>query len=168
MKILSLILKIVETLIVCVWGVAVGIFFPVFIIAFGTEIVEPDIAARTDIMAVWIITSSVGYVLPAALIFGKHYRVAAALSVAGLVGVLIVNGMFEQLFIYTEGTTGPDGLYLPLIFATLLDIAILAVEERHNIAKLFEDTSRRKEEKAPSIFEDSPESGKNTQKRRKK
>ncbi|MBQ9383643.1 MAG: hypothetical protein IJT87_05350 [Ruminiclostridium sp.] len=168
MKILSLILKIAETLLVCVWGVAVGIFFPLLILVCGSEIVEPDIAARTDIMAVWIVTSTVGYVLPAALIFGKHYRVAAGLSFAGLVGVLIVNGMFEQLFIYTEGTTGPDELYLPLIFATLLDIAILAIEERHNIAKLFEDTSRKKEEKAPSIFEDSPESSVNQNTRRKK
>ena len=168
MKILSLILKIAETLLVCVWGVAVGIFFPLLILICGSEIVEPDIAARTDIMAVWIVTSTVGYVLPAALIFGKHYRVAAGLSLAGLVGVFIVNGMFEQLFIYTEGTTGPDELYLPLIFATLLDIGILAIEERHNIAKLFEDTSRKKEEKAPSIFEDSPESSVNRNTRRKK
>lgn len=168
MKILSLILKIAETILVCIWGVAVGLFFPLFILIFGTEIVQPDIAARTDIMIVWMITSLVGYVVPAALILGKHYRIAAGLSVAGFVGVLVVNGMFEQLFIYTEGSTGPDQLYLPLIFATLLDIFILVVEERKNIAKLFADSSAKKEEKAPSIFEDdNVNSSKRSQRRNK-
>ena len=33
MKVLSVIMKIVETGIVCIWGVAVGIFFPVCIMA---------------------------------------------------------------------------------------------------------------------------------------
>ena len=168
MKILSLILKIAETALVCIWGVAVGIFFPLFILIFGTEIVKPDIAERTDIMTVWMITSVVGYVVPAALIFGKHYRIAAGLSVAGFIGVLVVNGMFEQLFIYTEGSTGPDELYLPLIFATLLDILILAIEERKNIAKLFADTSSKKDEKAPSIFEERTDDDKKRSQRRKR
>ena len=154
MKILSLILKIIETGIVCIWGVAVGIFFPVCIMVSGAEIVPADIAARTDIMVIWLVTSIIGYLLPAALIFGKHYRTAACLSVLGLVGVLVVNGMFDDLYRYTEGSTGPDGLYLPLIFATLLVIFILAVEERANIAKLFETKQAEKEKKAPSIFGD--------------
>ena len=154
MKVLSVILKIIETGIVCIWGVAVGIFFPVCIMASGAEIVPADIAARTDIMVIWLVTSIVGYLLPAALIFGKHYRIAACLSVLGLVGVLVLNGMFDDLYRYTEGSTGPDGLYLPLIFATLLVIFILAVEERANIAKLFETKQAEKEKAAPSIFGD--------------
>lgn len=154
MKVLSVILKIIETGIVCIWGVAVGIFFPVCIMASGAEIVPADIAARTDIMVIWLVTAVVGYLLPAALIFGRHYRAAACLSVLGLVGVLVVNGMFDDLYRYTEGSTGPDGLYLPLIFATLLVIFILAVEERANIAKLFETKQAEKEKKAPSIFGD--------------
>lgn len=154
MKALSIILKIIETGIVCIWGVAVGIFFPLCILLSGAEIVPADIAARTDIMIVWLVTAIVGYILPAALIFGRHYRIAACLSAAGLVGVLVVNGMFDDLYKYTEGSTGPDGLYLPLIFATLLVIFILAVEERANIAKLFETKKAEKEEKAPSILGD--------------
>ena len=157
MKVLSVLLKIIETGIVCVWGVAVGIFFPVCIMVSGPEIVPADIAARTDIMVIWLITAIVGYILPAALIFGKHYRIAACLSVLGLVGVLVVNGMFDDLYRYTEGSSGPDGLYLPLIFATLLVIFILAVEERANIAKLFETKKAEKEEKAPSILGDDSE-----------
>lgn len=155
MKVLSVLLKVVETGIVCIWGVAVGIFFPACIMAFGTDIVPADIAARTDIMVIWLVTAVVGYVLPAALIFGKHYRTAAGLSVLGFIGVLIVNGMFDALYVYTEGSTGPDELYLPLIFATILDIFILAVEERANIAKLLEHKKAEKEEEAPSILADS-------------
>lgn len=154
MKVLSLILKILETGIVCVWGVAVGVLFPVCIMILGSDIVNADIAARTDIMWVWLLTSVIGYVLSAAMILGKHYRIAAVLSVAGLVGVLVLDGMFNALYVYTEGSTGPDELYLPLIFATLLDIFILAVEERANIAKLFEEKKAAKEEIAPSILGD--------------
>ncbi len=154
MKVLSVILKIIETGIVCIWGVAVGIFFPVCIMAAGENIVAADIAERTDIMVIWLVTAVVGYVLSAALIFGKHYRVAAVLSLLGLVGVFVVNGMFDDLYRYTEGSTGPDELYLPLIFATLLDIFILAVEERANIAKLFETKKVEREAVAPSILAD--------------
>lgn len=157
MKILSLILKIIETLIVCVWGVAVGIFFPVCIMTMGTELVPQDIADRTDIMVVWLITAAVGYVLSGALIISRHYRIAAGLSVLGLVGVLVVDSMFAELYQYTQDSTGPDNLYLPLIFATLLDIFILAIEERANIAKLFESSRAKKEEKAPSILGDDNE-----------
>ncbi len=153
MKVLSVILKIIETGIVCIWGVAVGIFFPVCIMAVGAEIVPADIASRTDIMVIWLVSAAL-YILAAALIFGKHYRIAAVLSVLGLVGVLVVNGMFDALYVYTEESSGPDELYLPLIFATLLDIFILAVEERANIAKLLESKKAAKEEKAPSILAD--------------
>lgn len=153
MKILSLILKIIETLVVCVWGVAVGIFFPVCIMTIGGEIVPQDVADRTDILTIWLITAVV-FVIAAALIFMKHYRIAAALSVVGLVGVLVVDTMFAELYKFTEGSTGPDDLYLPLIFATLLDIFILAVEERANFAKLFEAKKKKQDEKAPSILGD--------------
>ena len=156
MKVLSVILKIIETGVVCVWGVFFGIFFPAVILAMGPDagIIPEDIAARTDIMVLWLITSAVGYLIPAALIFMKHYRIAAGLSLLGLAGVLTVKAMFGQLYIYTEGSSGPDELYLPLIFATLLDIFILGIEERKNIAKLFESSSSGADEKAPSILGD--------------
>ncbi len=153
MKILSLILKIAETLIVCVWGAAVGIFFPVCIMASGAEIVPEDVAARTDIMVIWLVTAVI-FILAAALIFMKHYRVAAGLGVAGLVGVLVVDAMFAELYQYTAESTGPDDLYLPLIFAALLDIFILVIEERANFAKLFEAKKKKEDEKAPSILGD--------------
>lgn len=151
MKVLSVILKIIETGIVCIWGAAAGLLFPICIMTLGDDIVPADIAARTDIMIVWIVTSSL-FILAAALILGKHHRIAAVLSVLGFVGVLVVDGMFDALYAHIEGNTGPDELYLPLIFAAILDIFILAVEERANIAKLFEADKAKKEEKAPSIL----------------
>jgi len=154
MKILSLILKIIETVIVCIWGVAVGIFFPVCIMGLGSEIVPQDVAERTDIMVLWLVTAVIGYVIPAALILGKHYRVAACMSVLGMAGVLIVDSMFAQLYQYTAESTGPDNLYLPLIFATLLDIFIWAIEDRALFVKLFETKKKKTDEQAPSILGD--------------
>lgn len=154
MKILSVILKIIETCIVCIWGFAVGIFFPVVILSGGEEIVAADIANSTDIFVVWLITAIAGYILSAALIFCKHYRIAAILSVLGLIGVLYVNFRFTSLYVNTPDSNGPDELYLPLIFATLLDIFILAIEERGRIAAYFEGKKEQKEEKAPSILGD--------------
>ena len=81
MKILSLILKIIETGMVCIWGVAFGILFPVFIMAFGKEAGIDDIMSRLDILVVWLITAAVGYLVPSALIWGKHYFSAAVMSV---------------------------------------------------------------------------------------
>ena len=154
MKVLSILLKIVETLIVCVWGVFFGMLFPICIMIFGSEIIPADIAGETWLMAVWLITSLVGYVIPAALIFGKHHRAAAVLSLAGFIGVLVVDSGFAQLYRNTAESSGPDGIYLPLIFATILDIFICAVEERDTIKKFFEKRSEEKEAPAPSIFGD--------------
>lgn len=160
MKVLSIILKIIETLMVCVWAVAVGILFPVLILTIGTEVlnIHEDIAKNTPLMVIWICTSVIGYLIPAALIFMKRYRIAACLSLAGLVGVLTVHGIFADMYLKLPGNdgsyVGPTGLYLPLIFVNLLVFAILAIEERGNIAKLFEDKKKKKDEKAPSIFGD--------------
>ena len=154
MKVLSVILKIIETGIVCVWGFAVGIFFPAVILAGGEEIVAADIANSKDIFIVWLITAVLGYVISAALIFCKRYGIAAVLSLAGLVGVLYVHFRMCALYVNTPDSNGPDELYLPLIFATLLDLFILAIEKRERIASFFEEKKAEKEEKAPSILGD--------------
>jgi hypothetical protein len=161
MKVLSIILKIIETIMVCIWAVAVGIFFPVCILAFGMNVLPAgaeDIANNTGLMVTWLCTSVIGYLLPAALIFMKHYRVAAGMSAAGLIGVLVVHSTFSDMYLKLPGNdgsyVGPTGLYLPLIFVTLLVFAILAIEERRNIAKLFEEKKKKKDEKAPSILGD--------------
>ena len=152
MKVLSVLLKIAETLLVCVWGVFFGMLFPICIMIFGSEIIPADIAGQTWLMAVWLATSVVGYVVPAALIFGKHHRIAAVLSVIGFIGVLIVDAGFAQLYRNTAESTGPDPIYLPLIFVTILDIFICAVEERDNIKRFFENKKEKDDAPAPSIF----------------
>ncbi len=153
MKVFMIILKILETIAVCIWGVAVGIFFPVCILASGGEILPAGFPDSTALMVTWLITSFVGYVLPAALIFMKHYRVAAGMAAAGLVGVLIVHSMFSEVYAGNMDKC-PTELYLPLIFVTITDLVLLAVAERHNISKLFEAGKKKKDEKAPSILGD--------------
>lgn len=154
MKILSIILKILETGIVCIWGFAVGIFFPAVILAGGEEIVHADIANSKDIFIVWLITAVVGFVFSAAMIFCKRYGAAAILSLLGLAGVLYVHIRMSALYVNTPDSNGPDELYLPLIFATLLDLFILVIEKRGRIASFFADKKAEKEEKAPSILGD--------------
>ena len=148
MKVLSTVLKIIETLIVCVFGVFFGTVFPACILAFGEEIIPADIASEKGPMIVWLVTSIIGYVLSAALIFTKRYKSAALLSMAGFIGVLIVNGSFTQLYRYTENSNGPSFMYLPLIFATILDIIIAVIENRDKIMLMLE--KRRDEENAPA------------------
>ena len=150
MKVLSVILKIIETGIVCVWGVFFGIFFPAVILISGEDVF--DIAAHTGLLVLWLVTCTAGYLLPAALILGKHYRIAAALSVAGFIALLVINSQFAVLYVNNPDSRGPSELYMPLIFATILDIIILAVEERANIAKLLAVKKAEKEAKAPSIL----------------
>ena len=154
MKILSLILKIIETGMVCIWGVAVGILFPVFIMVFGEDAGLDDIMSRLDILVVWLITAAAGYLVPAALILGKHYFSAAVLSVCGFVGVLIVDGMFASFYSGNPLTSGPDELYLPLVFVTILDIVILAIEKREVIEAFLDNKRDEKDAKAPSILGD--------------
>ncbi len=161
MKVLSIILKVIETIMVCIWAVAIGIFFPVCILAFGMDVLPAgaeNIANNTPLMVTWLCTSAAGYLIPAALIFMKRYRVAAGMSLAGLIGVLVVHSMFADMYLKlpkNDGSyVGPTGLYLPLIFVSILVFAILVIEERKNIAKLFADEKKKKEEKAPSIFGD--------------
>ena len=154
MKVLSLLMKIAGTGVVCVWGAFFGLVFPTVILARVTDPgVIPDVVAdSTGLLVIWLVTSCI-YILSAAFIFRKKYRIAAVLSVIGLVGIITVKVMFGQLTAGNDRIASPDELYLPLIFVTLLDIFILAVEERHNIAKLFADSSK-KEEQAPSILAD--------------
>ena len=158
MKILSIILKIIETGLTCIWGVFFGIFFPVAILLVGAEIVPKDIA-ESYVIVLWLIVSVIGYVIPAALILCKMHKTAVVMSILGFIGTLVVYGGFASLYAAVEDSVGPTGLYLPCIFITILDIAIAAVEERENIKRLLEGRNDKKEEKAPSILGDDRKDG---------
>ena len=158
MKILSIILKIIETGLTCIWGVFFGIFFPVAILLTGSEIVPKDIA-ESYVIVLWLIVSVIGYVIPAALILCKRHKTAAVMSVLGFIGTLTVYGGFASLYAAVEDSVGPTELYLPCIFITILDIIIAAVEERNNIKKLLEQRNDKKEEIAPSILGDDRKDG---------
>lgn len=153
MKVLSLILKIIETGMTCIWGVFFGIVFPVCILCFGNEIMAEDIA-NSPVIVVWLIVSAVGYVLPAALIICRRTKTAAVMSVLGFVGLMVVSSMFAELYKYTEGSSGPTDLYLPLIIVTILDIFIAVIDNIGLIKAKFEKSRNEKEQTAPSILSD--------------
>ena len=62
--------------------------------------------------------------------------------------------MFASFYAENPLTSGPDELYLPLVFVTILDIVILAIEKREAIENFLENKRDEKEAKAPSILGD--------------
>ena len=154
MKALSVILKVLETIVVCIWGAACGIFLPIFISVIGENVFPANIVSNTELLIIWTATGVI-YVLSAALIFGKHYRIAAILSFVGFIGVLMIHSIFYNIPHADTGSSKTESLYLPLILATLFDIFILVIEERDNIKKLLEKRRNADEEQAPSILADS-------------
>lgn len=153
MKALSLILKILIIIATCIWGVACGILFPAVILMSGGEIVSEDIAGH-HVIPVWLIVSVIGYVLPAAFIICRRYKLAAAFSVAGLVGILYVFTQFASIYAYTPDSNGPTELYLPCIFITLGVIALAVINNRDMIKEKLEKRSEKLNAVAPSILGD--------------
>ena len=153
MKALSLILKILIIIATCIWGVACGILFPVVILASGGEIVSADIASH-HVIPVWLVVSIIGYVLPAAFILCRRYKLAAVFSVVGLGGILYVFTQFASIYAYTPDSNGPTELYLPCIFITIAVIALAVINNTDLIKEKLEKRSERLNAAAPSILGD--------------
>lgn len=153
MKILSIILRILIVISTCIWGVACGVLFPLVILLSDGSLINPEIANH-HVIPVWLIVSLVGYVLPAAFILCRRYKLAAGFSLAGLVGVLYVYAKFAELYVNTPDSNGPTELYLPCIFITIGILVLAVIENRQLIFKKFEQHSEKKNAAAPSILSD--------------
>ena len=153
MKVLSVILKILIVLSTCIWGVACGVLFPLVILLSDGSMVSPDIATH-HVIPVWLIVSVVGYLLPAAFVLCRRYKLAAGFSLAGLIGILYVYAKFAELYVYTPESNGPTELYMPCIFITIGVLALAVIENRDSIRKKMEQKAEKENAVAPSILGD--------------
>lgn len=151
MKIIKVILKIIMLILTAIWGIGCGILFPVFILATGDKIVAADIA-NDPLIIIWLITAIIGYILPAVLVMCRLFKTASALSLLGFGGLLVVYSRFSHLYQYTEGSSGPSELYMPLIFVTIIILIITVLENIPVIRARLEKRAEDRNAQAPSIF----------------
>lgn len=154
MKAIKIILKCIMLFLTAIWGIGCGILFPLVILGMGEEVVTADIA-NDYVIIVWLITSIIGYVIPAILVMCKLCKTASVMSLMGFIGTLIVYSRFAELYAHIEDNVGPSELYLPCIFITLTILAITVIENRFKIKGILEKRNDEKNAVAPSIFGDS-------------
>ncbi len=153
MKVLSIILKILIIISTCIWGVVCGVMFPLVILLSDGSIGGPIISSH-HVIPVWLIVSVIGYVLPAAFVLCRRYKLAAGFSLAGLIGILYVYAKFAELSVNIPDNNGPTELYLPCIFITIGVLALAVIENRDLIGKKMQQHSEKKNAPAPSILGD--------------
>lgn len=153
MSALKIVLKVIMVIMTSIWGVIAGIVFPVAILTMGEDLVAADIANH-HVIVVWLVTAIVGYLFPCAIALGKKYKIAAGMSVAGLVGALYVYAQFAELYKNTSGSNGPTELYLPLVLITILHIVIALLENLDSFKAYLEKSKAEKDAPAPSILAD--------------
>ena len=148
MKAAKIILKIVILIMTSIWGIIFGIFAPLSI-KFG-DIVNPIIAEHY-IINVWLINSIVCYITGTVLIMLNLYKTAAGFHTVGMIVSFVIYGTFEQLY---QGNTekSPAGLYMPIIFVTLLTLALAVIANWGKIMAKLNSTNEKKYEASPSIL----------------
>jgi len=154
MKVIKIILKCIMLFLTAIWGIGCGILFPLVILGMGEEVVTADIA-NDYVIIIWLITSIIGYVIPAVLVMCKFCKTASVMSIMGFIGTLVVYSRFAELYAHIEDNVGPSELYLPCIFITLIILAITVIENRFKIKGMLDKRNDEKNAVAPSIFGDS-------------
>ena len=145
------ILKFIMLFLAAIWGIGCGILFPAVILATGDSLVPSDIA-ESPYIVVWLLTSVIGYVIPAVLVMCRLCKTASVLSIGGFIGTLAVYSGFAELYKYTEESNGPTELYMPCIFITILIIIITVLENADKIKAMLDGKREKENAPAPSIF----------------
>jgi hypothetical protein len=133
-------LKILVQFITAIWGIVFVLLLPVGMLITAAEVKY----LPTYIPVLWIITAIVGFVVPCFLMKFRLYITAAAISVAGAVGLIIVHIALPDNYVMF--------FYMPL-FAETVALILLAI-----FANMGEIRRRRYQKKklldapAPSIL----------------
>ena len=145
MKIFINILKVIEIILVAIWGVVFGIFAPLSLISSGEAISEHYI------LWVWLINSVVCYLAGTVIVMMKHYKLALCFHTVGLAASIFIYGVFNSIF---EGTNGqnPAQLYMPVIAVFFVTLAITLISNFDEINRLLSTKKAKKYETAPSIL----------------
>lgn len=141
-----MVLKMLEMILVTIFGLFMGIFAPLSIFL-GVE--DADALAIQAAVS-WLI-SSVLYIGGFFTLMLGNSRIATIVHTVAAVGTFITYSAYTQMFRDNPNSTGPSVLYMPCLFITLLTLAIMLVI---NIPKWFDKRVKMLNEKAPSILGD--------------
>jgi hypothetical protein len=134
-----LFLKIFMLTIAAIWGLLLGVSIPASMLAFA----EIGDAIPAYIPVLWLVTSVIGFIVPCVLVRLKLFKVAAGLSIAGAVSLIVVHINFSGYI--TENMPFNGGFYLPLLLETAAIVTITV--SNHN-----ETARKHHNSPAPSIL----------------
>jgi len=111
--------------IAAIWGVVLGVILPV-----GMLIFPEAENAPLYIPILWLAAAVIGFIAPCVLVRLKLYRLSAALSLAGAVGIIIVH--FALMPYTVDGQIA--WFYMPLLAETaaVVTLAVLDHAEKTN------------------------------------
>lgn len=149
MKIAIRVLKIIVLILTSIWGIIFGIFAPYSIMT--GDIVDPAIANHI-IVVVWMLNSIICYITGTVLLMLNLNKIALIFHTVGLIVSLVIYGTFQSLY---EGQTAqnPAQLYMPIVFVTILTLAIAIMANWNKIDEKLKGANANKKDykPAPSI-----------------
>lgn len=140
------VLKMLEMVLVTIFGLFLGIFAPLCIFLGIDDAEAPAIQAAV----VWLI-SSVLYIGGFFTLMLGNSKLAMIIQGIAAVGTFVTYSIYSQMFSDNPNSTGPSILYMPCLFIALLTLAIMLTI---NIPKWFDKRQKMLSEKAPSILGD--------------
>lgn len=148
MKIAINILKVLEIIITAIWGIIFGILTPLALMS--ADIVAHSISDHY-ILRVWIINSVVCYCAGTVIVMLNCYKIALCFHGAGLIVSLFIYGTFQGLYSGIEAQN-PSVLYMPVIFVTLITLAITVIANFRKINAFLSASKEKQYEAAPSVL----------------
>lgn len=148
MKIAINILKGLEIVLTAIWGIVFGILTPLSIMYAG--VVDESIANHF-IVKVWLINSIVCYFAGTIIVMLGLYKIALGFHTAGLITSLAIYGVFQDMYSGVEAQN-PAQLYMPVIFITIVTLAITILANYKKITDKLAQSNDKKYEASPSVL----------------
>ena len=110
--------RVVMIIVTAIWGIFFGIMFPVTMLT-GGIMSEP--LSGSPVMVVWLVTSVLGFILPCFLTMLGKRKPAIVLSVLGILSILLMHFMFENMKV-TPASFDAIITYMPLLLGGVSSI----------------------------------------------
>lgn len=144
-RVAVIILKVLELIMTTIFGLCLGIFGPLAILAMD----DPEISGDPSSIY-WLITSAL-YIIGLFILMMGHSKTATAVHVIASVGTFVTYSAYQQMFRDVDTTKGPTALYMPCLFITVMTIVIMLLI---NLPKWIDKRVQKANEQAPSILDD--------------
>jgi hypothetical protein len=115
--------KVITYFISAIWGMILGVFVPV------TMLTDPELSEIVPayVPILWLSTSVVCYIVPCFLMKLKLNKIAAVLTLAGAVSLIVIHISLAEP---VRDSSGFEWFYLPLLAETVAVCGIAATELR--------------------------------------